>query len=111
MNPLQSIPPVVRKWAYLVYALVGLVLGGLQVYGVANLGALDVSKSLEVLAYIGIPLGFTAASNLPSYEDVVEGDAAPPRDQLGVMSLERVLVIVILGLFALFLLLAVLPRV
>jgi hypothetical protein len=33
------------------------------------------------------------------------------RNEVGAMSLERVLVIVILGLFALFLLLAVLPRV
>lgn len=70
MNPLQQIPLTARKYLYLAYALVGLVLGGFQVYGTQQLGALDIGKALEVLAYIGIPFGFTAASNL-------QGEALP----------------------------------
>jgi hypothetical protein len=77
-NPFASIPPKARQYLYLAYALVGLFLGGVQVYGLTHLGALDVGKALEVVAYIGIPLGFTAASNMPSFEDVVDGETPPP---------------------------------
>lgn len=103
-NPFAMIPPKARQWLYLAYALIGLVLGGVQVYGLSHLGSLDVGKALEVLAYVGIPLGFTAASNMPSYEDVAEGDAAPPHDDRGAADAVTVLVVVVLVLLVLFLL-------
>lgn len=96
-NPFTAIPPTARKYLYLAYATVGLILGGLQVYGTEQVGALDVSKCLEVLAYAGVVLGFTAASNLPSYEDVVQGDAPPPEN--GNISLSTI-VLVLLGIAA-----------
>lgn len=93
MNPFTSIPPKVRQGIYLCYAVVGLILGALQVYGTEQVGSLDVSKCLEVLAYIGVPLGFTAASNVPSYEDVADGDAPPP--ERGASALEVALVVLV----------------
>lgn len=64
MNPLTDIlSPTLRKYLYSVYALVGVVLGGLQVgYGSEGPGWLDVA--LRVFAYLGIALGATAASNV-----------------------------------------------
>lgn len=91
MNPFTAIPPKVRQGLYLAYACAGLILGALQVYGTEQLGDLDVSKCLEVLAYIGVPLGFTAASNTPSYQDVVEGDA--PRPERGAVDVVTILVV------------------
>lgn len=76
-NPFTDYPRV-RRAAYLAYSLVALILGALQVYGTEHVGELDVSKLLEVMAYLGLVLGFTAASNVPSYKDVVTGDVDPP---------------------------------
>lgn len=96
MNPFTSIPPKVRQALYLAYAVAGLILGGLQVYGTEQVGQLDVSKCLEVLAYIGVPLGFTAASNTPSYQDVVEGHGPPPeRGEASVLYLLAVVVLIV----------------
>lgn len=64
MNPLTSIPPKVRKVLYLVYGVVGLVLGAFQVAGVDAVGPVDVSTALAVYAYVGVALGFTAGSNV-----------------------------------------------
>lgn len=74
MNPLSALPPKVRQVCYLIAAIVGLVLGACQVYGTETLGPVDVSKALEVLGYLSIALGLTAASNMPSVEDVAEGE-------------------------------------
>jgi len=76
-NPLSSIPPQVRRWLYVIYALVGLLLGACQVAGADTIFGADVTTCLAVLAYVGTALGLTAASNMPSYEDVVEGDDTP----------------------------------
>lgn len=98
-NPFTSIPPKVRQALYLIYGTVALILGALQVYGTEDIGALDVGKCMEVMAYIGVPLGFTAASNTPSYADVVEGDAPPPErglTTLGLVLLVLVVVVVVL---------------
>lgn len=74
-NPLASIPPQVRRWLYVAYALIGLFFGACQVAGADTVFGADVTTCLAVLAYVGTALGLTAASNMPSYEDVVEGDA------------------------------------
>jgi hypothetical protein len=71
-NPLQSIPPRVRQALYVLYGLAGLALAILPVWDV------EVDKLATTLVIIGTAFGFTAASNVPSYVDVVEGDAEPP---------------------------------
>lgn len=68
-NPLQSIPPRVRQGLYVLYALAGLVIAVLPIYDV------DVSREAQVLVIVGAAFGFTAASNTPSFKDVIEGDA------------------------------------
>ena len=63
-NPLQQIPANVRRWLYLAWGVVGLVLGACQVAQVDSLGPVAVDTALEVLGYVGLALGFTAASNV-----------------------------------------------
>ena len=63
-NPLQQIPASVRRWLYLAWGVVGLVLGACQVADVEALGPVAVDTALEVLAYVGLALGFTAAANV-----------------------------------------------
>lgn len=66
MNPLTDIiPATARKWLYVAFAVAGLVLGVCQIIEV------NTGKAAEVLAYLGIALGLTAASNTP---------AEPPSD-------------------------------
>ncbi len=63
-NVLTDIVPArFRKYLYALYALAGLVTGALAVAGV------DVGKTPDVLAYVGIALGLTAASNTPAPAD------------------------------------------
>lgn len=63
-NPLQLIPASVRRWLYLAYGLAGLILGACQVADVEHFGPIVTDTALEVLAYVGLALGFTAASNV-----------------------------------------------
>ena len=61
MNPLTEIVPArYRKYLYAAYALAGIIVGVLAVAGV------DVRTAPEVLAYLGVALGITAASNTPA---------------------------------------------
>lgn len=63
MNPLTDvIPAKVRKYIYALFALAGIVVGALAVAGQ------DVGKAPDVLAYLSIALGLTAASNTPEAE-------------------------------------------
>lgn len=71
LNPLTQIPASVRKWLYLAYGVVGLVLGALQVADVQSLGDLSTDKALQVLAYVGLALGFTAAANVTATNTAV----------------------------------------
>lgn len=57
------IPARFRKYFYAAFALAGIVTGALAVAGV------DVGKTPDVLAYLGIALGLTAASNVPDNGD------------------------------------------
>lgn len=60
MNLLTDVVPAhVRKYLYALFALAGIIVGACQIAGV------DVGKVPEVLAYVGIALGLTAASNTP----------------------------------------------
>jgi hypothetical protein len=104
MNPLTSLPPKVRLWAYMILGLAALVVAGLK--------AAD-GDWLEFAGYVLGGLGFgTSASNVPSYRDVVEGDAPPPIDGVdnyvrgtpddrGAITIERAVVIFILVVLAL----------
>lgn len=70
MNPLSN-NPAARKAVYLVFWLVGLVLGALTAgYGAADAAApehLDVA--LAVYAFLGAAVGYTAQSNVMPGDD------------------------------------------
>lgn len=57
MNVLQNIPVKVRRWVYSLYSLAGVAVGALAVADV------QVGKAPDVLAYLGVALGITAATN------------------------------------------------
>jgi hypothetical protein len=57
------LPAVWRKRLYALYALAGMTVGALAV------GGMDVGTAPDVLAYLGIGLGLTAASNTASPTD------------------------------------------
>jgi hypothetical protein len=69
-NPLVNIfGPALRARLYAVYAVAGLVIGSVQVgySAVADRGVevpAGIQVALAVYAYLGIALGFTAASNV-----------------------------------------------
>lgn len=96
-NPLTALPPRVRQGFYVIAAFVGLFLGACQVYGAEELGPLDVSKALEVLGYLSVALGLTAAANVPSYQDVADGEVPPP-DERGAVDVAQALLVVLLVL-------------
>lgn len=64
-NPLTLLPPMVRKYLYAAYGVVGLVVACVDVY----FGASDpswVQPTQDVLAYLAVPMGVLAASNTPA---------------------------------------------
>lgn len=72
-NPLHEIIPVEkRRYVYFTYAIIGLLLGAIQV-GIATIP--DTGQpvwllvALNVYAYIGVGLGLTAGSNATSEDD------------------------------------------
>ena len=73
-NPLTNLPPRLRLAAYTILGLAALALAAYK----ASEG-----DWVEFAVLLLGSLGFgTSASNVPSYRDVVEGDAPPP-DELG----------------------------
>jgi uncharacterized membrane protein len=77
MNPLvvavqalQSIPPQVRRYLLLAYALVVLVVLALEIFNVD----LDYDKINGVLAVVGGYLGFQSAANVPPATPAAGGD-------------------------------------
>lgn len=78
MNPLTGIlSPAARKTLYALYGLVGLCVGGIQAWCAST--AADqpswLNGAVAVLAYVGVALGFTAASNVPTPDtDEAGGD-------------------------------------
>lgn len=89
MNPLTAMPPKVRSAVYWVYAVVGIAFGALQVYQVETLWGESLVKIMAVYAYLGTALAITAGSNMPSAQDVADGDApmpAPEPDERGRIS-------------------------
>lgn len=72
MSPLTNIlTPTVRKYLYAAFALAGIVLGVCQIVGV------ETGKAADVLAYLGVVFGATAASNASVTPDA---DPAPDQD-------------------------------
>lgn len=62
----EIVPPAARKYLYAAYALVGLVLGAVQVaYGITE--PEWVTVALAVYGFVGTAFGATAASNV-TYE-------------------------------------------
>lgn len=74
---MTNIPPKVRQTLYWISFVLGIALGATQVgYQAAEAGfPVWLKVALSVYAFLAGALGLTAASNMPSYEDVVEGDA------------------------------------
>ena len=66
MNPFQTIPAEARKWLYLLYGIVGLVLGCVAAYcaAVGTVAPEWVGGASAVLVVVGSAFGFTAASNV-----------------------------------------------
>jgi len=97
MNPLSDHPQA-RRIAYYVAFLVGIGLGALQVgFQAAEMGFPTWLKvALSVYAFLAAGLGLTAAQNMPSYEDVAEGQARPPRPERGESLLYIVLVVLVI---------------
>lgn len=98
MNPLTDIVPAVwRKRAYALYALLGVVISGTQVgYAATSNGQPEwLTVVLAVYAYLGVALGFTAASNTTAVtsdgETVEEGHV-----DIGTALLVLIAVVVIL---------------
>ena len=62
------LPAHVRKYVYVVFALIGVALGAIEVwYATAGVGGPEwTAPALAVYAFVGGALGLTAASNTPS---------------------------------------------
>lgn len=62
-----------RKVIYAIYAIAGLVLGGIQAwYGVIGDTPTWLAQYLAVYGYLGIPVGGLAIANTPKKPDVAE---------------------------------------
>ena len=77
MSPLQmatdllrALPSSVRKAIYTVLALLGLVLAGLELLGVSEIGPISMSRAFEVYAYISPAMGLVAVANVNKPADV-----------------------------------------
>ena len=79
MNPLTYIPAEVRQYVYIGYSVALVIIGATQAGFAA--AAVDqpvwLTVTLAVFAYLGIALGFTAASNVQGSTDpaATEGTA------------------------------------
>jgi hypothetical protein len=71
MDFLRLIPQKVRTYIYISYAIAGVVIGAMNV-GFESAGVADpvwFNVTTEVFAYLGIPLGATAAANVGNTDD------------------------------------------
>lgn len=78
-NPLTDIFPAhVRKVVYALYALVGLILGGVQVgFSAARVDQpVSLTVALAVFAFVGTATGLTAAANTAPATDPAASPAA-----------------------------------
>lgn len=60
VDAVRALPDRLRKALYVVYSLAVVVVGVLEILAVPT------GQAAEVLAYLGIPLGLTAAANVQS---------------------------------------------
>lgn len=84
------LPPAQRRIAYVVFALLGVAVGAIQVgYGAAETSQPTwLTVALAVYAFLGGALGMTAASNTPTPQH--------RRDDTGAIDLRDVLVLVLI---------------
>lgn len=68
MNPLTNLPPNVRAAIYSGYALLGVILGAVQVGFQTSENGFPVwlKVTLSVYAFVGTAVGLTAVSNTPT---------------------------------------------
>lgn len=87
--------PGVRWWVYVVFALIGLALGGTQVgYAAADAGQPTwLTVALAVFGFLGTAVGFTAASKVPTTRTTT-AYVGEHRDQAGQSGVHLALVIV-----------------
>lgn len=79
-NPFSDIPTEVRRWAYIVYTLLLVTLGAIQVgYGTSSSPTPEwLEVAFAVLGYLGIAFGFTAVSNVGREPLTVAAEADEP---------------------------------
>lgn len=79
MNPLVGLfSPAIRKALYTLFGVAGLVVGAIQAYCASSAARQPswIDGATAVLAYVGVGLGFTAASNVPTPDtEETGGDA------------------------------------
>jgi hypothetical protein len=69
VNPLVDvIPPKARRYLYAAYALAALIIGAM------NAGGMTIGRADDVLAYLAIPFGALAASNVSEPPAVTSQD-------------------------------------
>lgn len=98
-TPLTDILPALwRKRLYALYALVGLGIGAAQVAYASVPGEQPtaLTVTLAVYAYLGIGLGFTAASNVERREPAGDEGAMEPQGLLGVVIIAVLVVLSVL---------------
>lgn len=95
MNVLTAIPALYRKWLYLAYTL------ALVIWGAISLAYTDpdpdwINKGGDILQYLGVALGLTAAANVTALDRPTPAPKnMPKRDERGESTLFILVVVVV----------------
>jgi hypothetical protein len=87
-NLLRALPRPVRRWAYLVWAVIGLVLTVLEFQGVESLGSYSVSQALQLYVLLSPALGGVAVANAREVEP--EPDVPEAEDDVDLSSFQPI---------------------